>query len=192
MLKKERKQELSEIGPISINDGLLTREHLERDGQVISLFFRGFTKELIAEKTELEPDMIESIILAYKLKETVEARNREIKEKILLEKVPVLKQIVSRSLNAVKDWLEELSNDEVRHERLRSVSDVKNLASIATGLNEMLRLELGQSTHNISHDVKLSLDQTKKVFKDLIQVDEVFDYPQLEEIEAEIIEQEAK
>lgn len=158
----------------------------EKDRIICEKYLAGATREDIMIQTGFPLSYISTVIARRGLKKVIEERNEQICKKILVEKVPILTDIASMSLTHIKEWLLELDDPEVRQQRLKTVQDVRSLSAMTKELNEMLRLELGQSTLNVKHDVQLSLDQTKKIFSDLRQVDQVFDYP-LEE-DGEVID----
>lgn len=81
----------------------------------------------------------------------------------------------------MKEFLTELAQTPERLHAL-SLIEVKNLASIGVDLNEMLRLEMGQSTQNIEV-VQYSYNETKVMLEDLKKIDPVFEYPELDDVE---------
>lgn len=159
----------------------------DRDRVIAEKYLQGCTKEDILVQTGFPVTIIERAIKNYGLQKIIEDREKQITRKILKEKVPILKEIVALALDNTKSFLKELSDPEVRAVRLKTIRDARDLSQIALDLNGLLRLELGQSTQNVKHEVELSLDETKKVFDDLRRVDKVFEYPV---IDAEVVETE--
>ncbi len=104
---------------------------------------------------------------------------KEIKEEVLRDKVPLLKEIVDVSLSSVKEYLVELGQNKERLHSL-AVSEMKSIADVAKSLNELLRLELGQSTQNVQV-VQYSFNEAKVMLEDLRKIDPVFEYPALED-----------
>ncbi len=109
--------------------------------------------------------------------EEAKALKQEIKQEVLSEKVPALKNIVGLSLQVVQDYLSNLAVDKIKQSTL-TVKEVRDISGIAKDLNELLRLELGQSTQNVEV-VQYSYQQTQVVLQDLKKIDPVFDYPEL-------------
>lgn len=81
------------------------------------------------------------------LKQSKEAFLKE----VVGAKIPVLKEIVGLSLHSVREYLVNLKDNPGNISNL-SINEIKALASISTELNQMLRLELGEPTQNISID----------------------------------------
>lgn len=109
--------------------------------------------------------------------EEARALKQEIKEEVLSEKVPALKKIVGLSLQVVQEYLTNLAVDKIKQSAL-TVKEVRDISGIAKDLNELLRLELGQSTQNVEV-VQYSYQQTQVVLEDLRKIDPVFEYPEL-------------
>lgn len=100
-----------------------------------------------------------------------------------IDKIPTLEENVTLALDATKKFLLDLDDDEVRKIKINTVQDARCLTSIAKEFNDMLRTEMGLHNSIVKHEVELSLEQTKKVFKQLREVDKVFDYPLEEDAE---------
>lgn len=126
----------------------------------------------------LPPDRIH--LVAKKANLIIESKKfqSEVKEEVLKDKVPILKEIVGTSLTAVQEYLVELGTNKERLHSL-SVSEMKGLADVAKSLNELLRLELGQSTQNVQV-VQYSFNEAKVMLEDLRKIDPVFEYPALD------------
>ena len=143
----------------------------------------------VAKITGYQQRVVGAISQKLALRKLVQERNSEIKRELLEDKVPILKEIASLSLTALRDYLLEMTNPLVKEERIKTLSDAKILSSITKDLNEVLRLELGQATSIEKKDVQLSIDQTRQIFVELSQADPVFDYPkQLTDGRTETIE----
>lgn len=111
------------------------------------------------------------------LKGKADALFENVKEAVFEDKVPILKDIIGLTLNQVKDSLEYLSQDEERKARL-SPRDIRDLTGIARELNDLLRLELGQSTVNIQSTTQTH-QSVHVILDDLRKIDPVFEYPEL-------------
>lgn len=157
-----------------------------RDLIITEKALQGCSTDDIVAQTGFKKPMVLAILRKYSLFKHVKERNQEIKEEILADKVPILKEIAQRSLSLLNEWLIETANNpELRAARVNTVQDVKGLSNITKELNEMLRLELGQSTQNVAHVVEYSLEQTKQIFHELKEIDPVFEYPQIDYVEAD-------
>lgn len=66
----------------------------------------------------------------------------EIKKEVYQERIPLMKEVVGQCLEKVKVFLETFNPQDI--------TEVKALESMATGFNNMLRLETGKSTSNIA------------------------------------------
>lgn len=142
---------------------------------VVKMFIEGKSVPEIAAASPLPFKKVTSLIEATQKKISVKDVRQEVKEEMLLAKVPILEEIVSLSLNTVKEFLVELSTNEVK-KVLLTTKEAKDIMAICKDLNEMLRLELGQSTQNLAV-VEMSYDQTKNLLDDLRAKDPVFEYP---------------
>lgn len=131
----------------------------------------------------LPPDRIHLIAKKANLVAESKRFQGEVKEEVLKDKVPILKEIVGTSLTAVQEYLVELGANKERLHSL-SVSEMKGLADVAKSLNELLRLELGQSTQNVQV-VQYSFNEAKVMLEDLRKIDPVFEYPALDHEESE-------
>lgn len=135
----------------------------------------------VAYDLRLSTKRVEQCAKKANLLQEAKAIKQEVKNEIFRDKVPLLKDIVNLSLNSVKEFLTELAQTPERLHAL-SLIEVKNLASIGVDLNEMLRLEMGQSTQNIEV-VQYSYNETKVMLEDLKKIDPVFEYPELDDVE---------
>lgn len=106
----------------------------------------------------------------------------EIKKKVVKEtfrdKVPILKEIVELSLSAIRDTLKELDTDEGRRALIQGTRDLQALSKVATDLNTLLRLELGESTANVV-SISHSYQETRVAIQELQKMDPVFEYPEI-------------
>ena len=172
---------------VSNEKEIVAAYYQNRDAIITEKYLSGSNEEDIIKQTGFSAKIVRAVILRHGLEEAKEKRDKKLAQEVLKEKIPVLQAITRLSLNAVKDWLEETVEDAaLKAVRIANVRDVRALTSIAKELNEMLRLELGESTQNVKHDVEFSIDQTKKVLREIKSVDPIFDYPEIED--AEIIE----
>lgn len=138
----------------------------------------------VSDITGYKTSMVKAIVVQLEIRKLVRERNAQIKKEILQEKVPILKEIVGESLTAIRDYLVELNNNPILKQKcLKSVSDLRSLASVGKDLNEMLRLDLGQATTIERKEVQLSVDQTKQIFAELKANDPVFEYPEIKQID---------
>ena len=157
---------------------VIRKQRFSRRQYAMDLYMRGTPLPEIIKKTGLQSADLMNVIWYAKLREKASQIQEEVKREILSEKVPILKEITKMSLDCVKDWLIELQNPEVRAERLKSTRDIKDIANIATGLNEMLRLELGQEPQGLADTTKTAVMATEEVLEEMKAIDPVFDYEQ--------------
>lgn len=183
---RARKSYLSRIkDPMPIAQSV--DEAKERD--VVDAWHRmaalGFaTSDILAQvgrQTGIKVRKVRAIALKHNIIEQGRQLHKEIKEEVLKDKIAILKNIVGTSLSTLKEYLDELSRDKERLHSLR-VSEAKGLSDVAKNLNELLRLELGQTTQNVQV-VEYSYNETKVMLEDLKKMDPVFEYPALGEDE---------
>lgn len=144
--------------------------------RIIALNDAGLNIPQIAGKMRIKHSVVADIVK----KNNVEKGRDKIKKEVLRDKVTLLKDIVGQSLEVTKEYLDEMKDPEVRKIRMRTPSDMAQFALVATKLNEMLRVELGESTQNIAV-VHYTVEQTRKILSDLKKTDPVFEYPELDE-----------
>lgn len=141
----------------------------------------GQSREKALKEVEIDKETFQRKTKKLGIQKHIQAATRRVTKEILQDKIPILKEIAELSLVAVRDKLLELSDPEKNAEMLKTMRDIKDLSNIAQGLNEMLRLELGQSTQNVAVNAQMSLEQTITIFKELANKDRVFEYPLLDE-----------
>lgn len=105
----------------------------------------------IAHKVGCPVDMVETVIDKRMAFAAAKKAKEKFLDEVIGQKIPVLKHIVGLSLHTVKSFLVDIASDPERI-KLLTVAEIKQLASISTELNQMLRLELGEPTQNISID----------------------------------------
>lgn len=108
---------------------------------------------------------------------------QEIKEEVYGPKIPILKEIVDMTLEQVRDALVLLGQDQERKSKF-SPRDIRDLASVGRELNELMRLEMGQSTQNINK-VTSSTQNVHVLLEDLRKIDPIFEYPETIEMKKE-------
>ncbi len=144
----------------------------------------GASVEEIIAKTGLGEVIVQRILREKTVGKAVKDIKTDIINAAFEEKVPVLKEIVGHSLHAIRESLKELADPEVRKVMLSRMSDISSLANTLKGINELLRLELGQSTQNIDiKSQKNSYQETRIVLQELSKKDPVFSYPELPPVE---------
>lgn len=98
------------------------------------------------------------------------------------QKIPKIQRIITLSLTGIEEQLTEMSKSpKLRREMLGTARDVVALGELATKLNTLLRLELGQSTANVSQKVEHTYTKTREVLQKLKKADPIFDFPTLPE-----------
>lgn len=143
---------------------------------VSKLAIKGYTVNQIIAVTDLPDHVVRKILRDKRTKECITKVQDKITQAAFKHKVPMLKDIVDMSLTAIKESLEELKDPERRKEMLSRTGDLSALAKLATDLNALLRLELGQSTQNVE-TVSHSYQETKIILQELKKKDPVFEYP---------------
>lgn len=152
-----------------------TREWKKVVDRVLDLKERGKPIEYIVEKTRADVSIVRRILEDENF---AEMRAKEVFER----KVPVLQDILGLGLACLNTTLKEMANsDEVRKQYLGSVSDIHKLAATLKEVNTLIRLELGESTQNISlkQHTTHSYQDTRVAIQELKKIDPVFDYPEL-------------
>lgn len=170
------------IGRPKKNQLLSPRGSLNKDPEwkrvvdrVLFLKHKGYTQDQILSLVEADKHAVLRILEDEAIAD----------ERARLEwdkKIPTIKEIMSCCLSTVRDEMLRISSDkDYRSMMIRGVRDVALLTNMARDLNTLLRLELGQSTENVSikQSVTHSYQQTRAVIQDLKKVDPVFDYPEL-------------
>ena len=138
---------------------------------------------LTKQNLDISDKRIKACLHKAKVKEVADNLIQEVADNIYREKVPLAKEVVGLSLTALKEYLVDLNSNPAKKVKL-TPQDAKALCSVACELNNLLRLELGEPTQNIAV-VHHSYAETKKIFDELRQKDEIFDYPELPDIEVE-------
>lgn len=133
--------------------------------------------ELISQEFCIPKEFVIELLDAKTAIHVAEKAKKEFFDEIVGDKIPALKQIVGLSLHTVKEFLLELAQDKERIKNLQ-VFEAKQLTTICTEVNQMLRLEVGESTQNVAV-VNYTFEDTKKVLKDLKAIDPIFEYPEI-------------
>lgn len=155
-----------------------------QEESVMELYLRGTTDVLkISELTTLRPTQIRAIISTAKLRSRADVIQKEVSVEILAEKAPILKSIVGLNLSIIEEFLTKLHSDAEKKSNL-TLTDIKDLSTISKNTNEMLRLELGESTANVAH--VHTIQSTQVALDKLRTLDKVFDYPSLPAPEGEV------
>ena len=145
-------------------------EHRET---VTKRYLEGKTIHEIAHEEAIPLAMVRTIVSRAALKQEAQAYRAELLEEVFKDRVPLLKEVTQLSLLTLRDFLQNLSLDEAR-KGILTIKDAKDLSSIAKEINEIARLELGQSTQNVEivqrveRDVNVLIEDLKKTdpFKD--------------------------
>lgn len=149
------------------------RRHAEEE-QIIELYLSGVRRiAKISKLTRIPKSVVRAIVSKAKLRERAGEVKKQLVTEILRTKVDALKEIVDLSLSGVCTFLKA-------HPVPANFKEAKDLAGIVKNLNEVLRLELGQSTQNVETKVKFSLDDTQHILSELKKIDPVFEYPMLD------------
>jgi len=151
---------------------------------VSEMRLKGMDCTEISAATGLQYEVVKKICNNETVKQEVRSIHKGIAERTYEDKVPLLKEIVDLSLNAVKDKLLQLRDPEVATLMIKDARDLAAIGKLATDLNSLLRLELGKSTHNIE-TVSHNYQETKIILQQLKNKDPVFDYPELPDVKTE-------
>lgn len=134
---------------------------------ICKAYLEGKTVHEIAQLHNLPLKQVKLVVSRAALKEQAEGIRKDIMVETMKTKVPLLREVVSLSLLTLRDFLQTLQTDEARKERL-TVKDAKDLSAIAKEINDIARLELGQSTQNIEvvsrveKDINVIIDELKQ------------------------------
>jgi hypothetical protein len=153
----------------------------EKVEKVTALRLRGMQVDQIVALTGIDDKSVRKIAANEDFKDGVKKIHNDITKEALESKVPILKEIVGISLTAIKEKLLELKDPEIRDKMIGSARDLAALGKLATDLNTLLRLELGQSTQNVE-SVSHSYQETRIILQELKKKDPVFDYPELPDV----------
>lgn len=107
-------------------------------------------KEIFSDyRGHLTSPQIHAIIMRHKLKEKADAVIANVDKELWEHKVPLMQQIAGMSLTTIYERLQQVVNDPETRKNM-PIAEVAALMKIATSANEMLRLEAGLSTQNVS------------------------------------------
>lgn len=126
---------------------------------------------LVAKRMRMsERDVLKTI---RKSNAETEAKKQkaEITEAIYAAKIPTAKEVVGYSLESLAEF--------VKTHKPQTWDDAQKLTKIATDMQMLLRLELGQSTQNIELVTRTQRDVTT-IIQDLSNNDPFVDYPAIE------------
>lgn len=126
------------------------------------------------------------IIQRHKAIEAGKEIARQVKEEIYQDKLPIIKSIVGLSLQTIHDFVADLKDDPIR-KALLTVQEVKDLVTVATELNGLVRLEEGKATHKIGIEgtVEVNHNYTIEALQKLKQLDPIMEYPEIQAIETQ-------
>ena len=151
-----------------------TPEWLETVDKVKKFQERGYGWEEIVQFTKFKDHVVKRIMED----ETIAA---ELARENYKKKIPTIKEIVGLGLSQLRDTMKEIAADpELRRQLLSTAKDIGTFAKVVTDLNTLLRLELGESTQNVS-SISRNFQETRVVLQELKKKDPIFDYPELAE-----------
>ena len=151
-----------------------TPEWLETVDKVKKFQERGYGWEEIVQFTKFKDHVVKRIMED----ETIAA---ELAWENYKKKIPTIKEIVGLGLSQLRDTMKEIAADpELRRQLLSTAKDIGTFAKVVTDLNTLLRLELGESTQNVS-SISRNFQETRVVLQELKKKDPIFDYPELAE-----------
>ena len=146
------------------------RSQLERKSdQVTRLFLDELrSPEEIAQTLSLPIQEVRETCSRLNLKAAQAEMIQEAKERVFEDKVPTLSQIVSSSLTRVLAVIDNLDPADL------GIDDAVKLTNISKNLNEMLRLEKGESTSNVAiTSVAKTQERVTQIFE-VMRADPVF------------------
>lgn len=153
---------------------------IKPDREVLRRFFEirptvsndGMAIMMLSQELHRREETIADIVRRAHLKEEAKKQRREYADKIYGEKIPYAKKIAGLALRALSKYIETHPPE--------SFEDAKTLSKIATDMNTLLRLELGESTHNI--EIVHKTNKTVNVILEELRKNDPFvDYPQINE-----------
>lgn len=131
---------------------------------------RGLEEDQIIALTQYDPHAIRRIIEDETIAEERAKKN-------FAEKVPVIKDIVGMSLEVIRETLKEMCADpEFRRQMVENAKALTSLTGVIKDLNELLRLDQGQSTANVAMESR-GYQETRIAIQNLKTLDPVFEYP---------------
>jgi hypothetical protein len=142
----------------------------------------------IASRLYVKVKFVRAILAKKGAEIEVRKAARQAAKQLYGEKVNVLKDILGLGLNVTREYLEEMQDITVRDERLQTLQDFKALAETMVKYNELLRLDLGQSTQNVAV-IQYSWEETRKLLMELKNKEPgVFDLPDIGPLPQPILE----
>lgn len=117
---------------------------------------------------------VHNIINRHSLHSVIDNQIEEARESIIKDKLPLIQGVIGVNLHTILEFSCNLARDEKRKSEL-TVKDAKDLTSLISDLNTLIRLENGQSTSN--HSITLfqgSQEELLKTARDIIELDPVY------------------
>ncbi len=158
---------------------------------------RGYTRvqviQVLKRKyTKLPYSAVHNIINRYNLTNLVDAQVEEARESIIKDKIPVINGIVNVNLHTLLEFSCNLATDPERKGKL-SIKEAKDLSSLITELNNLIRLETGKPTANISiSHYQGSSEELLKTAREIIEMDPVHSEPSSDSELPEVVFEERK
>jgi len=164
------------------------------DKEIVQTFIAHSQKEssiadaarLTISETEITRRRFLEVIQRHKAVEAGKEIARQVKDEIYKDKIPLLKGIIGLSLETIHHFLADLHQDPLR-KALLTISEVQGLASIASDLNGLVRLEEGKTTANIGIEANVDHNHTVTIsaLQKLKELDPVMEYPEMPSIETQ-------
>ena len=103
----------------------------------------GFSQILsaVSKKLSCHPAHIIHVVKKMNLQQLAKEQKKEITEEIYAEKIPLAKRVVGLSLEAAAIYLQDFQP--------KNIQEAQTCVTMATQINNLLRLELGKSTENV-------------------------------------------
>jgi len=156
-------------------------KRLRQKAKIVEMYMKHEPISFIAKEVGVSTTDVRNVAEAHELKPMVQEIQERVAREVLIDRVPILREITQVTLTAIKDFVYKLEDKKFRDRFIESVRDLKDLTAIVSDVGSMLRLELGQSTQNVEVKNQMSLEQTVNVLKELSNRDPVFEYPQIED-----------
>ncbi len=126
--------------------------------------------DIVLHQTGFRYDSIVKVLKTEFVKEEAKRQRREYADEIYKEKTPLVKSIVALALDKLNAFVETFNP--------LTIDDAKGLSKIATDMNTLLRLELGQSTSNAEIVIKTE-KSVQTILGELAEADPFVDYVEI-------------
>ena len=129
--------------------------------------------QVVMNKVGVTERAAERIIAKHFAKEEGKKQRREYADEIYKEKIPIAKAVVAMSLDKLCAFVNNCT--------VETFEDAKALSKIASDMNVLLRLELGQSTNNVEVITRTE-KSVQTLLGELKEVDPFVNYTEITDV----------